>query len=63
MKERVTVKEAAEILEVTPNVIRMLCKTGQLGKVMTDGKKSIFLIYRRQLEAIKNAPVGAGAKG
>ena len=62
MKERLSVQEAAEILEITPAMVRMLCKTGQLGRVMQDGKRSIFLIYRKQVEAIKNAPAATGAR-
>ena len=61
MKQRVTVAEAAEILEVTPAMIRRFCKSGQLGKVMQDGKRSVYLIYRNQVEKIKNDPVGAGS--
>lgn len=64
MSERLSVKEAAELLEVTPSVVRMMCKTGQLGKVVADGRRSIFLIYRRQVEAIKKGPhVRNGARG
>lgn len=61
MNKRMSVKEAAEALEVTPAIIRMMCKTGQLGKVVKDGKKSIFLIYQKQVEGIKKEPVGAGS--
>ena len=61
MNKRMSVKEAAEALEVTPAIIRMMCKTGQLGKVVKDGKKSIFLIYQKQVESIKKDPVGAGS--
>jgi len=61
MSERVSVKEAAEMLEVSENIIRMMCKTGQLGKVVQDGQRSIFLIYRKQVAKIKDAPAATGA--
>ena len=61
MSERVSVKEAAAMLEVSEKLIRMMCKTGQLGKVVVDGKKSVYLIYRKQVAKIKNAPAATGA--
>lgn len=61
MSQRVSVKEAAKMLEVSEKFIRMMCKTGQLGKVVVDGKKSVFLIYRKQVANIKDAPAATGA--
>ena len=63
MKQRLSVKEAAKELEVTEAMVRMMCKTGQLGKVIHDGKRSVFLIYRRQVEGIKKDPEATGSKG
>lgn len=63
MKQRLSVKEAAAELEVTEAMIRMMCKTGQLGKVIQDGKRSVFLIYRRQVESIKKDPEATGSSG
>lgn len=62
MKQRLSVKEAAEELEVTPAMVRMMCKTGQLGKVIRDGRRSVYLIYRRQVASIKKDPVGTGSR-
>jgi excisionase family DNA binding protein len=52
---RMTVKEAAEYLGITPALLRYLMDRGELkiGKVIRNEKRNTYLIYREYLEGVK----------
>ncbi len=50
--ERMTVKEAAEYLDITPALLRYLMDIGELkiGKVVRNKRRNTYLIYRELIK-------------
>ena len=57
---RMTVKEAARYLGITPQLLRMLMDRGELniGKVVRNKRRNTYLIYREYLEGAKQCTTG-----
>lgn len=58
---RMTVKEAARCLGITPQLLRMLMDRGELniGKVVRNKRRNTYLIYREYLEGVKQCTTGS----
>lgn len=54
--ERMTVREAADYLKITPALVRYLMDKGTLkiGKVVRNKKRNTYLIYREFIEGVKS---------
>lgn len=52
MKERISVTEAAQMLSMTPQLLRLSMQRGQLpiGMVLGEGKRLTYVIYREKVE-------------
>lgn len=56
MAKRLTVKQAAEQLQVSIPVVRQMCEDRELGRaVKGPGGKTVYLIYQNQVDEIKKA--------
>lgn len=50
--ERINIKEAAELLRIPAQAVRVLMKKGDLpiGFTYGDGKKAVYVVYRERVE-------------